>query len=115
MGGRGVLEASNNTLPCSDGKDSSSKQGQQITCAGPCHIRATQEANAKVTRTTAQLHFQRRRCKTDGLKEHYTLDLAGRLVIYNNKFAVIEHRGLTNFPYLKGILSPPTKFGFFLS
>lgn len=65
--------------------------------------------------TTAQLYFHRRRCKPDGLKEHYTLNLAGRLLIYNNKFAVKEHRGLMSFPYFKEILSPPAKFGLFLS
>lgn len=51
MGGSGVLEASKNTLPCSDRKDSSSKQGQQLTCAGLCHISVTQEANVKATRS----------------------------------------------------------------
>lgn len=41
------------------------------------------------------------------------VDLAGRLVIYNNEFAVNEHRVLMSFPYFKETPSFQPGLGFF--
>lgn len=79
----------------------------------PQHCHAGRVSEGHKEQATAQLYFHRRRCKPDGLKEHYTLDLAGRLVIYNNKFAVKEHRGLMSFPYFKETPFPHPNLFFF--
>lgn len=117
VGERGVLAASRTLYHPLTGRTHPASKDNSSLVLGPthqCHTGSPCKGHKEQT-TIEKLYFHRRRCKPDGLKEHYTLDLAGRLVIYNNKFAVKEHRGLMSFPYFKEILLPPTKSGLFLS
>lgn len=76
-----------------------------------CHTGSVSEGHME--QASAQLYFHRRRRKLDGLKEHYTLDLAGRLVIYNNEFAVKRAQGFNELPLLQRNPFPSPKFVYF--